>query len=218
MNLASVQSAIGVIASLSALIVGLFTALWAYTKFVVERGLLPPVQFWIDCRAVGIQAGQRLLEITVHLKNVGSSTLIATDIRVDVLYLTTEDRLELSIKENPAILFGRLMFKRSLRKELLTKAGLSAVPLPPHAKVRADQSQRGAARDAFYVMPYDTFVQSQIDQTYGFVTAVPWSTSHVLVWSSFRYAQRPKPIQKATLWLSRRLGLIQFTLAVPDYD
>jgi len=61
-------------------------------------------------------------------------------------------------------------------------------------------------------MPYDTFIQSGIDQRYAFQTAVPDSTTYVLVWSSFEYAQSPRAIQRVMLWLSRRLGLIQFTL------
>jgi hypothetical protein len=211
----SVQYWIGVVASLSGLVIGLVTALWAYTKFVVERGLLPPVEFWTDCRALGTQAGQRLLEISVHLKNVGNTTLIATDIRVDILYLTREDKVELSVDESKAILFGRLRFTHSLRKDLLAQAKLRALPSPPRTKGAGHGSTDGAGprRDAFYVMPYDTFVQSHIDQVYTFATAVPSSTSHVLIWSSFRYAQRPKPVQTAVLWVSRRLGLIQFTLA-----
>ena len=215
MNTNSVQYWIGVVASLSGLIVGLVTAVWAYTKFIVERGLLPPVQFWTDCRTLGSNGGKRLLEIDIHLKNVGSSTLIATDIRLDVRYLTEEDTAELSTNEKPAMLFGRLIFPGSLRKDLLAGTELTAVPAPRRMKAVLERSQSisGQKRDAFYVMPHDSFVQSQIDQEYTFPTAVPMPTTHILVWSSFRYAQRPKTLQRAALWVSRRLGLIQFTLA-----
>jgi hypothetical protein len=212
----SVQYWIGVVASLSGLIVGLVTALWVYAKFVVERGLLPPVQFWIDCKAFGSKTGKRLLEISIHLKNVGSSTLIATDIRVDVLYVTTEDTFALSDKETSPNVFGRFLFPRSLRKDLLKAAQLEAVPVPPPREdvpKRSPNRRPGADRDGFYVIPYDTFVQSHIDEVYTFATAVPSSTSHVLVRSSFRYVQRPKSLQKAMLGVSQKLGLIQFTLA-----
>ena len=220
MNVNSLKPWIDVVASLAGLIVGLIAALWAYTKFVVERGLLPPTQFWTECRAFGNRGGQTLLEIAVHLKNVGSSTLIATNIRADILYLTGQT-LELSAATNPerAARFGRAVFNGSVKRDLLKIAHVDAVPVPRGAKVKEHPSQQKSQsaspnppRDAFYVMPYDTFVQAKVDQSFTFVTAVPSATSHVLVWSSFEYAQSPKPLQKVILWVSRQLGLIQFTL------
>jgi len=46
---------IATIASISALIAGLVAALWAYTKFIVERGLFPATQFEIECNPLGTQ-------------------------------------------------------------------------------------------------------------------------------------------------------------------
>jgi hypothetical protein len=66
-----------VISALSVLVIGLFTALWAYMKFVLERGLLPPVQFDIDCNAVGPQNDQILLEVVLYLRNRGTARCCA---------------------------------------------------------------------------------------------------------------------------------------------
>jgi hypothetical protein len=212
MDINSLKPWIEVIASLSALIIGLVTALWVYTKFVVERGLLPPVQFGVDCRPMGHQGEKMLIEIAVHMKNMGTSNLIATDIRVDIRYLEQGPTPELLTDPEPG-LFGRVRFPGSVSKDLLKTAGLDAPP-PLRGKMRAANESSGKPKRprGFSVMPYDTFVQPQVDQAYTFATTVPRSASHVLVWSSFRYAQRPKALQKVVLWVSRRLGLIQFTL------
>jgi len=216
MKVDSLQSWIGVVASLSALIVGLVTALWAYSKFVIERGLLPPVQFWLECKDLGTRGDKTLLEISIHLKNVGNSTLIATKLRADLRYLEKDENLELSLDPDLYARFGRAIFKGSLTKDLLDRADLPAVPEPPPKQVKVRRSQKKSQEQerkrGLSVMPHDTFVQSHVDQVYPFVTAIPSSTSHVLVWSSFRYAQRPRPLQKVILWVSRKLGLIQFTL------
>jgi hypothetical protein len=59
--------------------------LWGYAKFVLERGFLPPVQSDIECRTVGAQGEKLLLEVLLHHKNIGSSTLVEMNIRVDLL-------------------------------------------------------------------------------------------------------------------------------------
>jgi hypothetical protein len=203
---------IAIVASLSGLIVGLVTALWAYTKFILERGLLPPTQFWVECRALGCHTGQTPLEIVIHLHNIGSATLIATDIRLDIRYLTDADSLQPWLRAKPEALFGQLTFPWSLKAEMVKQSGRPAAPEPKHKEApkatRGDEPPRG-----FSVMPHDSFVQAKVDQTYTFVTTVPESTRYLLVWAQFAYAQSPKPLPSLMLWISRRLGLIQFTLA-----
>jgi hypothetical protein len=240
---------VGAISALSALIIGLVTALWAYTKFVVERGLLPPTQFEIECNPVGTQLGVTLLEIILHLRNLGSSALIVTNIRVDVRYMKgdetpalvyldgTEAPQEQARKRGQ---FGRLNFKGSVRRELeclstahsgrgaslMTAAHSAAAEQPvdqsaksslitrnrDQSRVDSDRRVKPRVTRGFGVMTHATFIQTGIDQQYSFQTAVPEATTYILVWASFEYAQSPKPIQRITLWLSRRLGLIQFTL------
>lgn len=175
-----------------ALMGGLITGLWAYTKYIVERGLLPPAQFEVDCKFVGLQGNKKLLEILMHLKNLGTSTLIASNIRVDVLYLDDTDK-PLLFRDPAKSSFGRLQFPHSLRKDL-----------------RQDKDENG--QRGLNVVPHDTFVQPGVDQVYTLVTAVPKSTSHVLIWSSFQYAQHPTLLSRFVLFLSRRLGLIQYSL------
>src|SRR5258708_22076487 len=99
------------------LIAVLVVALWAYTKYVVERGLLPPVQFYIDCNAVGLQGDQMVLEILLHLKNLGTSTLVANNLEVTVRYIQVTDKPNV-YKDAEKSTFGRLQFPLSLRDEL----------------------------------------------------------------------------------------------------
>jgi hypothetical protein len=194
MSIDTLKPWIEVIASLSALIIGLVTALWAYTKFILERGLLPATDFTLECNVLGRQGDKTLLEIILHLKNIGSSVLIANDIRVDIRYLESAPRLSAKQK-----LLGRAEFPKSVLDELLKDV--------PEDEREGLKTGRG-----FSVMPYDSFVQSGVDQRYTFPTAVPASATYALVWSSFRYAQKPKAMQRAALAVSRRLGLVQFTL------
>lgn len=200
MEIDTLRPWIEVVSALSALIIGLVAALWAYTKFVLERGLFPPVEFAIECNPVGSQSQKTLLEIILHLKNIGTSVLIASDIRVDVRYLESEHPMELS-KEGRR--FGRVHFPNSVRSELLRELPSREAPETPPPR-------------GFSLIPHDTFVQAGIDQRYTFPTAVPSSTAFVLIWSSFRYAQSPRALQRGLLWVSRRLGLIQFTLQHVD--
>jgi hypothetical protein len=241
-EISSITPWIAIISSLSALIIGLVTALWAYTKFIVERGLLPPTQFEIECNVLGTQHDVTLLEIILHLKNRGSSALIAMNIRLDIRYLEREQVPELGYPEGTetkdeaerkGLMFGRVLFPRSVRRELERKSRSprteplkDAVPsatqqearrwwsvgAKQRRKNRNKREPRGRERRGFSVMPHDSFVQPGIDQQYTFETAVPSSTSYILAWASFEYAQSPKLVQRAMLWLSRRLGLIQFTL------
>lgn len=192
MDLDMLQKWLGLLSSAVALSAGLVAALWAYTKYVLERGLLPPAQFDVDCKFVGLQGDKKLLEILVHLKNLGTSTLITSDVRVDVLYLDDADKP--SLFEDPTRpTFGRLRFPRSLRKELR-------------------QDEEAGNRRGMRVVPYDTFVQPGVDQVYTLITAIPESTIYVLIWSSFQYAQHPTLISRFVLFLSRQLGLLQYSL------
>jgi hypothetical protein len=124
----SLTSWIAAISSLSALFVGFVTALWAYTKFIVERGLLPPAQFEIECTSVGSQRGVTVLEIILHLRNLGSSALIATNIRADVRYLNKDEVPDLvhldgsekdwAEEQQKLRQFGRVRFPGTVKGEL----------------------------------------------------------------------------------------------------
>jgi len=192
-----------------ALASGFIAALWAYSKYILERGLIPPARLWVSCESIGVQGGKHVVQAVLHIENLGSSTLIATDVRLDLRYLNKRDQLKLCTREN---LIGRLNFRHSLRGEV--------APAPD--SIRSESENRGQkASDkieereprGFLLASHDTFVQAGIHQEYTFVTALPEDATFVLVYGSFRYAKRPSVIASAALFLSRRLGLIQFTLS-----
>jgi hypothetical protein len=54
-DLEGVKVWLDIVTGIAILIGGILTAFWAYTKFILERGFLPPAQFNIDCKTVGIQ-------------------------------------------------------------------------------------------------------------------------------------------------------------------
>ena len=94
-NVEGLKLWIEVISGLGILIVGILTTLWAYTKFILERGFLPPAQLDVDCRKVGLQADRILVEVTVSLKNLGTSALVVKNLKVDhIRYLEHDDRIE----------------------------------------------------------------------------------------------------------------------------
>jgi hypothetical protein len=190
-------------------------ALWAYTRYALERALLAPTQFTIEASSLRGGSGPVVLEVLVHLKNVGTASLIVRNIRLDIRYLTIDDPVaNADDVGNP--LFGRVLFARQLRRDLLERgqASLSAspagsVPERPSSpkKNRSTSQERG-----FLIVPHDTFVQPGVDQIYTFVTSVEEKCRYVLAWASFEYAQSPRRLQRGVLWVSRRLGLIQYTL------
>jgi hypothetical protein len=178
-----------------ALLIGsLIAGLWAYIKFVVERGILPPIHFYIECNKIGEQKDKKILEVIIHLKNQGSSTLVASDLRVDLKYLKQADELEFLSNDVNNVGYGRLSLPNSLKEKFETS------------------SEKSKGNRGFQVMAYDSFVQPGIDQAYSFVTSVPSSATFVLVWSRFQYAQRPSTLQRFLLNVSRKLGLIQYSL------
>jgi hypothetical protein len=194
-NPAAIKPWVDLITGVLTLLGGILAATWAYTKFVVERGLLAPSQFSIDCTVVGQQKDIKILEIILRLKNVGTSTLIVGNIRIDVRGLNENDGPKL-FDDPGKPTFGRVVFPHVL----LPSAPTGISPKGKH-------KDRGVC-----LLLYDTFVQAGVEQLYTFVTAVPSSNAFVLVWSSFEYAQHPSVFQSAALLLSRWFGLIQYSL------
>jgi hypothetical protein len=194
----AVKTWVDIVSGIITLVAGLVVALWAYTRFVLERGLLPPVQFDIDCTVAGRQRGHIILEIAPHLHNVGAATLVARQMRVDVRYLDAADAAD-AVPDPTRSTFGRLHFPRSLRGDLQARA-------PGPAPGRPEE------RRGFVLLGRQTFVQPGVDQRYTFVTSVPATTAYVLLWSAFDYGLQPSRLQRAIVWVSRRLGLLQFSL------
>jgi hypothetical protein len=184
----------------------------------LERGLLPPVQFDIDCRNLGPLGDTKVLEIVVHHKNLGSAALVEMNIRVDILYIDARDEYHAAqdwsvgkyLFHAPDYRMGRLKFPGNLTKDvgyMRPQAAAQSSEKSRSKKQRPAREKRGIC-----LLPHATFVQPGVDQVYTYVTVVPESTTYVLVWSSFEYAQFPSRLQGGILYLSRLLGLIQFSL------
>lgn len=178
---------------------GLVAALWAYTKFVLERGILAPAQLDMKAAVTDTIGGWRLLEVTINIRNVGSSTLVASDLRADIRYLGSSDSIELFDVPASNARYGRAVFPHSVRRQV--RAGSANPPSSPEGDGRG-----------FLVVDHDTFVQANVNQPYTFVTRIPDTARFLLLFASFRYAQRPRRLARVLLRLSRRLGLIQYTL------
>ena len=226
MNIDALSTWIEIAVGALALIAGLVGGLWTYVRFILEKGLFPPCQFDIDSRTVGTQHDETILEIVLHLKNLGSATLVPDNVRVDVLYLGEHD--EPKLFRNPEDRrFGRLYFPRSLRKRLEYYRGSSTLAsaqpssaeqtdlvrqckgsTPSHDPNRTDEDH-----GIQLLRGHTTFVQARVEQQYPFTTTVPKSTTFVRVWGSFQYAlEPPSSFQKGIFRLSRWLGLVQYTL------
>lgn len=207
--MANMAELLNIIAALFTLVAGTLTALWAYTKYVLERGFLPPVRFYVTGKKLGMVDNQNILDIKIHLQNIGSATLIARNIRVDLRYIRTKDQAIDLFKDQRRA--GRLKFPNSLIKDKQIDAS-TLIPV----KIRNDKKKSNLwiqqKHRGFLVLEHDTFVQAGVDQVYTFVTMVPEDTLCFLTWCSFQYAQNLSRWQNRVSMISRKLGLIQYTL------
>lgn len=201
----------------SIIFLGLLAAAFlTYTKFVIERGIFPPVQFWIECETVGQQGDRFVLEILLHLKNLGSSVLVATDICLEVWYLKEGDAPEF-LKKDPKKehLKGRLCFPHCLKDEDVQGKvilGESSAQRKTYPEICEFMIKMESIDHKFHLLYYDTFVKPGVDQVYTFITSVHKSTSYIRISSSFKYPERPSMLQKYCLNLGRQFGLINYTL------
>ncbi|GIG20014.1 hypothetical protein Cch01nite_07380 [Cellulomonas chitinilytica] len=192
---------------LVALVVVAVGALWAYTRYALERGLLAPATFDVDVVALGSDRAdahdRRVVVAVLTLHNHGTSTLVLTNLRVDLRYLSAGAPIVLGTDPSHP-LFGRVLFTGSVRRDV--------EPAAPAVDRAGGTTGPGRTGRGFRLLEHDTFVQAGVDQTYRFATSVPADARYVLAWGSFEYAQRPDRPQRALLRLSRRLGLIQYSL------
>jgi hypothetical protein len=205
----SIAKLFEILIGLFTLIAGLVTALWAYTKFILERGFLPPVRFYVTGKRLGEVGGQHMLDIKIHLHNIGSSTLVARNIRLDLLYIKSNDPTLTLFKDSRRA--GRLKFQNSLIKD----EQIDPSALIPR-KISKDKKQLDywvqRKHRGFLILEHDTFVQAGVDQFYTFVTMIPKNALCFLAWCSFQYAQKPSAWQKKVAAVSRKLGLIKYSL------
>jgi hypothetical protein len=196
-----------IIAKLSALMIASVTALWVYAKYILERGFLPPVEFYLTGKKIGRIGQKKLIQVNIHLKNCGTTPLVARNIRLDLRYITKNASPEMMTLKP-----GRTDFPSALAKSI---AGFDPYDWMPE-KIRRDEEKifewRQKKQRGILVLAHDTFVQAGVNQAYPFVTHVDDDAQSVLLWASFEYAQKPSPWQQWIFRVSRGLGLIQFSL------
>lgn len=182
---------IDIVTGIVSVIVVLFGGLWAYTKYVLERGFFPPIEFTIDCKTLGVQRGKQVIEILLRVKNIGSSTLVAKDIAARVRYIEFEEDIDL-FRDPKEPTFGRVNFR--------------------HVQTGSSATEQQDIPSFVPIMPHDTFVQAKVDQSYTLVTAIPQSASFVLVKAQFYYVINPSSLPRVAMKLSRYFGLIHYSL------
>jgi len=175
------------IVTIVALIVG---GLWAYTRYVLERGLLPPAELEVTLTPMASTGDTRIIEVGVKLKNLGTHALITSRVSARILYLNADEPI-LAEAAPASRLFGRVRFPHVLRRDISGNA--------------TDSSE-------FILVPHHTFVQPGVLQTYSFVTVLPQSAKYVLVHAEFDYEARPSRWQARVLRVARKLGFVQYTL------
>jgi len=161
--------------------------LWALTKHIIERGLIPAAELDIECEVLSEKGNQKIVELTVIILNRGNSVLVAEKIRLKLKTLKSGDGLSLYDDRKK---FGRLRF--------------------PHSA--ASNVTASKENTSFLLVPHDTFVQPGVSQKYAFITTVDQSTELIHAHAEFRYAQKPLVIQNGILEISRKMGLIQYSL------
>ena len=179
------------------------SAFLAYTKFVIERGIFPPAQFDVDCKVLGLQDKMFILEILLHVKNLGSSVLVVTNLCLELRYIKKEDDpIFISVRDPQKMhLLGRLNFSHCLKEDLCANGILKNC-----------NDDKGVCDHSFCVLRHRTFVKPGVDQAYTFVTFVPDSASYVRTYATFEYPNEYSRLQRCSLAISRRLGLINYTL------
>ncbi len=162
--------------------------LWALIKYIIEKGSVAAAELKIECEVLSEKGEQKIVELTVNIFNAGASILVAEKISMKLKTLSLGDRLLLydDIKK-----FGRLIFPHSVAK-----------------KCGPDKN------DGFFLLvPYSTFVHPGVNQKYSFITVVDQSTDFLHAHVKITFPQRGQGIRNAILHVSRRIGLIQYSLS-----
>ncbi len=184
-----VKTYVDIIVSIFGLFGGLFVGLWVYTKFILERGLVPPAEFDICVGNIESQGSSTIVEIRPLIRNKGSSVLVVRPIKLDIQFVFAKSSLKLfhstTVPRKP-YLAGRAIFPESLCKY--------------------------SNSEELCVVPDDTFVNPQVEQYYSFITWLPGDVSLIRVKCSFYYRKSPSELMLLIFSLSRFFGLVQFTL------
>ena len=201
-------------------IIGIFAAiiggLWALTRYIIERGILPPTEFSISLNPKGIQKGELILEVILHLKNLGSSALVVQSLWVDVRYLRQDDKVSFINNTEARHLSGLTDFPHSVKKRLsepaVMEARREALDLWFKERKKLGEERHREPR-GLPLLPYKTFVQPGVKQKYTYITNIEEDTSFVLINAEFYYEPRPSTLQSIILFVSKILGLINYSLS-----
>lgn len=165
--------------------------LWGYSKYVLDQGVIPQAQLNLECNWLGLQSDKQLLEILVHLKNVGQSLLVVGTIGVRLRYLIKSDEVCLeSNTKSPK--YGRILFPNSLTNTFV---------------------KQDSEVDSFIpILSHSTFVQPGVDQIYTLVIGVPDSASFALLQAKFPYEPKITPLQRQIFEWCKNCGLLSSKL------
>jgi hypothetical protein len=176
MTLDHFKTWIEVAKNLLAIIASAIGALWLWTRFVLERGLLPPSQMDVGLRTIGLQDSAQIVELAVSVSNKGSSVLIVADLCIRLRYLSKNDKVQVFPSvEKPT--FGRLEFPHA---HVLNCIGAEERFVKRASKGHRQDKEVRFGPGEFLLIPYHTFVQPGIEQVYSFVTALPADATYLL--------------------------------------
>ena len=219
-TLQETKNTVDVLKSLATIVGVLIAGLWAWSRFVLERGIIPPSQLDLSLRTISRLQDALVLEAEVRIENKGSSNLIIDDLRLRLRHTRRGEPLRVETDmRNPA--YGRLAFPHAGVYRLATVPKRSRGSKGKDPVLLTDVSQEVLKEynekdvlgtGEFLILPYKTFVQPDVTQLYTFITALPADAEHVLARASFRYEIKPKWLQLKVLRLSRSLGLLQYSL------
>jgi|WetSurMetagenome_2_1015567.scaffolds.fasta_scaffold129628_2 hypothetical protein len=197
-----------------AILGSLVAAFIGYLRLVFEKGLFPPTEFSIECKAVGKQGDQIILEILLSIKNMGSSTLVVKNLGTRIRFLLDNYPFPRHCIEEDRI--GRLEFPCNLEKCLIPymfhlESGTAEEQPDCSSKNRKKENDKNDCK-GFPVVPYDTFILPGVEQVYSFISSIPDRASFVLVHASFNYPKITNIWQKIILKIAAETGLINYSL------
>jgi hypothetical protein len=215
-NLSQIKDALDIFKGIASIAGVLVASLWAWSRFVLERGLMPPSEMRIRVRRLGGNGSGIIVQAEIRILNKGSSALIVDNLRIRLRHIQRGDSLTVLSDQNKST-FGHLEFPH---------ASVAGVPLVPERTQLERISEQKMAKSMgkrkpreyklgtgeFLVVPHDTFVLPGVTQMYAFVTCLPEATDYVLAKASFNYEIRPTMVQLGLLRLSRELGMLQYSL------
>jgi hypothetical protein len=186
----------------------------------------------ISLRTLGSSEAATMVELEIHIRNLGSSALVVGYLCLRLRYLRQDEQIGLIDKPEGSP-HGHLNFphahvlngigREARQVEYGVREGVKQTakdatakdatrdPAKPGSNKKAKKTAKLASGE-FLVVPYDTFVQPGVEQIYSFVTALPPEASYLLARATFRYQLRPSPMQKGILWVSRKMGILQYSL------